>query len=404
MTLDPEFVRSQFPSLAGGMVFMDNAGGSQCLAGVADRIRDFLLTSNVQTGASYATSQTATNRVAAARRAMARLVNAREPAEIVMGTNSSTLMKFLSLSMASSIKPGDEIIVTNMDHASHISPFLKLAEQGAKIRWWRFDPESYELSINGLESLLSERTRLVAMTHCSNILGGITDVAKAAELAHDAGAEIAVDGVAFAPHRRIDVQAIDADYYFISLYKVFGPHQGLMYGRRSCLEKLDNIYQYFMGPELIPNKLEPGNCNYELAWGSTAILDYLQELGNGYPDPIEAAFKTIQAHEDQLTRQLTDGLDGLPGIRLIGPKPGAISMGRVPTISFVHEQRTSPEIVAAIDACGYGIRHGDFYARDVVQDLGLGPKGGVVRASLAHYNTASEVEGLLAGLAKTLQS
>lgn len=402
MSLDLDYVRAQFPALAGDMIFMDNAGGAQCLASVAERVSEYLLTTNVQTGASYATSQASTDRVAQARARMAQLVNAAEPAEIVMGTNASTLMKFLAESMASTIREGDEIIVTSMDHASHISPFLKLAERGALIRWWRFDSETFRLSLDDLRRLLTPRTRLVAMTHCSNILGGVTDVTGAASLAQEVGAEIAVDGVAFAPHRQIDVQALGVDYYFLSLYKLFGPHQAMMYGRRASLERLDSIYQYFMGRDRVPHKLEPGNCNYELAWGSTAIVDYLESLGGNQAQPIAAAFEKIAAHEASLTRQLVEGLARYPEIRLIGPDIGANDITRVPTVSFIHDRHTSPAIVEAIDPAGIGVRHGDFYARDVVEQLGLGAKGGVVRVSLVHYNTEHEVDRFLDALDRAL--
>jgi len=402
MSLDLDDVRRQFPALAGDMVFMDNAGGAQCLAAVAERISDYLLTTNVQTGASYATSRASGERVAQARARMARLVNAADPAEIVIGTNASTLMKFLAEAMASSIQAGDEIIVTSMDHASHISPFLRLAERGAVVRWWRFDSEAFRLPLSGLSRLLSRRTRLVAMTHCSNILGGVTDVAGAAELAHAAGAEIAVDGVALAPHRAVDVHALGVDYYFLSLYKLFGPHQALLYGRRASLERLDNIYQYFMGRDRVPHKLEPGNCNYELAWGSTAVVDYLESLGAGAAQPITAAFERIATHEAVLTRQLLEGLARHRDIRIVGPGLGGNDVARVPTVSFFHERHRSPTIVEAIDPFGIGVRHGDFYARDVVEQLGLGGRGGVVRVSLVHYNTTSEVDRFLEALDQVL--
>ncbi|WP_277878120.1 aminotransferase class V-fold PLP-dependent enzyme [Leptolyngbya sp. FACHB-261] len=276
--LQVDFVRQQFPALAGDWTFFDNAGGSQTLKPVVDRISEFLLTSNVQLGASYAVSQWAGERLAKATQAMATLINATDVSEVVMGPSTTMLLRILSLCLAQTFEPGDEIIVTNCDHEANIGAWLDLAKQGIQIKVWQLNADSLELHLEELESLLSPRTRLVALTHASNILGTINPIKAITKLAHAQGALVCVDGVAYAPHRLIDVQDLDIDFYAFSFYKVYGPHHALLYGKREHLLALPGINHYFIGQTNIPYKFQPGNVNYELSYGMLGLCDYLSEL------------------------------------------------------------------------------------------------------------------------------
>jgi len=403
MTLDLDFVRAQFPALDGPWAFMDNAGGSQVLRRVADRVSDYLLTTNVQTGASYEPSQVSMRRVAQSREAFARFMNC-DPGEIVMGASTTILLRFLSEAMTGRLQPGDEIILTNTDHEANIGPWLKHEARGVVIRWWRCDPETFELDLDDLKGLMNERTKLVCVTHASNILGTINPIRAIADIAHAGGAELCVDGVAYAPHRALDMAALDADYYVFSVYKVFGPHHAVMFGKRDKLLELDNIYHYFFDKSRVPHKLEPGNINYECAWGSIGAVDYVEELGGaagtGRP-AIEAGFAAIAEQERAISAQLLDFLGSRNSVRLVGRASSAIE-DRVSTISFTVGNESSKRIVEAVDAAKVGIRFGDFYAKRIVEEHGLAATDGVVRVSMIHYNTANEVDRLIRALEPAL--
>lgn len=265
MPLDLGFVRSQFPALASGVAYLDNAGGSLVLKAVAERVSEYLLTSSVQIGASYAASELAAQRLAEARRKIARWINAERPEEVVLNASTTVNMRFLATAMASRFAPGDEIVLTRFDHESNIGPWLTLAERGVVIKHWGIDRETFEPDLAELERLMSERTRLVCVTHASNILGGIMPIKALSRFVHERGAKICVDGVAYAPHRAVDVQDLDVDYYAFSFYKTYGPHFAVLYGKHEELLELDGLYHYFYGREKVPAKLEPGNTNYELA-------------------------------------------------------------------------------------------------------------------------------------------
>lgn len=402
MALDLDFVRSQFPALSGEWVFMDNAGGSQVLRSVAERVSDYLLTSNVQTGASYAPSLKSTERVREARKAYARFMNAADASEIVMGASSTALFRYLSEAMTGRLQPGDEIILTNADHEANIGPWLKHAERGVVVKFWNVDPDSFELELDGLKDLLTEHTKLVCVTHASNILGTINPIAEISAIAHAAGAEVVVDGVAYAPHRAIDVKALGCDYYVFSSYKVFGPHFAVMWAPKDKLLALDNIYHFFMTRESVPYKIEPGNINYEAAWGAIGAVDYVEALGRkaGAGEgraAIEAGFADIAEQERAVTARLMDFLASRNSVRIVGRKSSAIA-DRVATISFTVEGQDSKTVVGAVDAAKIGIRHGHFYAYRLIDDLGLMGQNGVVRVSMVHYNTADEVDRLIAAL------
>jgi cysteine desulfurase family protein (TIGR01976 family) len=405
--LDLPFVRAQFPSLADDWAFLDNAGGSQALGRVIDRIADYLRTTNVQLGASYAISERASGRMQEAQQRMAVFVNASRPEEVVMGPTSTLLVQLLARAMAHQFSPGDEVVVTRADHESNIGAWVGLEAVGVVPRFWEFDPVSRRLELGGLARVMSPRTKLVAFTHASNIFGTIHPVAEITRFVHDHGAQVCVDGVAYSPHRLVDVAAWDVDYYVLSLYKVYGPHHALLYGKYAHLLELANLYHYFIANDRIPYKLQPGNPNYELSWGSVGIVDYLEELGAlvgadsaGSATPrarMQAAFASIAAHEEALARRLLDYLATKPRVSIVG-EATADQAVRVPTISFTVQSLAAPDIVRQIDPLRIGIRYGDFHSRRLVEHLGLQAAGGVVRVSMVHYNTVDEIDRLIAGL------
>lgn len=414
--LDLHFVRSRFPALAGDTVFMDNAGGSQILGAVVDRIRDYLLTSNVQLGASYGVSARASERLHGAQVAIAEFMNAERPEEVVFGPSTTMLVQSLARAMAPALLPGDEVIVSRADHESNIGPWVALEARGAVVRFWDVDRDAMSLDLITLERLLSPRTKLVAVTHSSNILGAAVPVAEVARLAHAHGAAVCVDGVAWAPHRAIDVRAWDVDYYVWSCYKVYGPHHAVLYGKHARLLELANQYHYFVGEDQVPYKLQPGNPNYELSYGAAGIADYVVELGErtltgAVPTTslataprrahLARAFESIAAHESTLAERLLACLRDRRGVRIIGPESSDPSV-RVPTISFVVDGVDSETIVRHIDRLGIGIRFGHFHSKRLIDDLDLAGTNGVVRVSMVHYNTLEEVDRLVAGLDEAL--
>lgn len=406
--LDSTFVRSRFPALAGDWIFLDNAGGSQVLETVADRVREYLLSTSVQLGATYEVSRTAAERVAAGARAGAALVNG-DPGEIVLGSSTTQLLQNLARSISEELRPGDEIVVTNTDHEANVTPWVRLEERDVVVRFWRCRPDTLRLHAEDLERLLTPRTRLVCFPHVSNILGTINPVAEITRLAHQRGARVCVDGVAFAPHRAVDVRAWDVDFYVFSLYKVFGPHMALLWGKREHLVDLANVNHVFIARDTIPYKLQPGSISYELASGIPGITDYLRELGErvdpeGAGSPraaLERAFAAIALHEERLTAILLDFLATKRGVRLLGD-PSPDRARRIATVSFAVEGRNASEIPAWLDDHKIGIRYGDFHSRRLIQDLGLAARQGVVRISMAHYNTVGEMEKLVGLLDRAL--
>jgi cysteine desulfurase family protein (TIGR01976 family) len=384
--LDLARVRDAFPALSSGFAFMDNAGGSQCLGTVADAVRDHLLRRNVQLGASYAVSAEASERVLEGRRAVARLVSAADDRQVVLGASTTQLLANLALAMSATLRPGDEIVVTNADHEANIGPFRRLETRGVVIRQWPIDPETRRLRPEDLEPLLGKTTRLVCMTHCSNVLGTIHDVAPIAQRVHAAGARLLVDGVAYAPHRRPDPAALVAPL--------------------GHLQELASINHEFLADE-VPYKLQPGNVCYELVAALPAVEEYLLELGafDGgaatHSVALDRAFGAIAAHEASLAERLLAFLRDRADVTVVGDRSSDPAR-RVPTISFAPHLRTPEAVVRAVDAYGIGIRHGHFYSRRLVEALGLAARGGVVRVSMAHYNTLAEVDRVVAALEAAL--
>jgi cysteine desulfurase family protein (TIGR01976 family) len=402
--LNLDHIRAEFPALQNDCVYLDNAGGSQVLRRVADRVRDYLLSSSVQLGASYAESQDAGAKVLAARRAVAELINAARDEEVVMGGSTTVLMFQLTQAIQLGIQPGDEVIVTNTDHEANIGGWMRLQAAGAVVKVWEVNPLSLALELDELERLLTPRTRWVAMTYASNILGTVNPVPEVAQRVHAVGAKLCVDAVAYAPHRLVDVQASGADMLVFSFYKVFGPHYAVLWVKHDLLLALPSLNHYFIGTDVLPYKLQPGNVNYELSYGCVGICDYLVDVGQQLAgvagdggtarQQMQRAFDAFERHEDALAERLLAYLRSKPSVRIIG-RDTATAGGRVPTISFMVAGQQSETIVRHTDRFRIGIRFGDFYAKRLIESLGLHSQGGVVRVSIAHYNTPAEIDRLI---------
>ncbi|HET7587082.1 MAG TPA: cysteine desulfurase-like protein [Gammaproteobacteria bacterium] len=400
-SLDIDYVRSRFPGLADGWAYFDNAGGSQVLDGVIERVAHYMATSPVQVGASYPVSELATRRQDDAAAAMAGFINARDPAEIIFGPSTTAMIGRLARALAPSLKPGDEIVVTNLDHEANITPWRRLAQQGIQLREWRVRPETFQLHVEDLAPLLNEHTRLVCFTQGSNVVGQLTPLAAATRLAHEHGAEVCIDGVACAAHGAIDVTACDVDYYTFSTYKVFGPHLAVLYGKRDKLLALANLNHEFFDRDALPYKLQPGGATHELVWGTTGVAAYYRDIGQRHgvaPDAslrehVQAAATAFAAHEHALAARLLDFLSSKPNVTIIGDTEAGPD--RLPTIAFTVAGRDSATVPPQLDPHRIAIRYGHFYAKRLIDALGLAAQNGVVRVSMAHYNTLEEVDRLI---------
>lgn len=343
-------------------------------------------------------------RVGAGQAGIARLFGAADPSEMVIGPSTSALLRVLAGSFARTLKPGDEILVSEADHEANVGPWVELERAGAVIRWWRVNRDTAALETDDLRALLTDRTRLVAATHVSNLVGTVHPVAEWARAVHEAGALLCIDGVAYAPHRRIDVRAWDVDFYVASLYKVYGPHLGALYGKREHLDRLPR-YNHFFLEDVVPYKFQPGNLNYELTWGAGAIVEYLESLGGSGPagdGALDEGFRRVVTHEAELGERALERLRAAPDVTIIGQD--RMTETRVPTISFVVKGRRSSEVPAWTDAAGIGIRWGDFYAVRLAKALDLERRDGVVRMSAVHYNTLDEIDRAMDALAPALRA
>lgn len=407
MALDMNFVRDQFPGLKSEWAFMDNAGGSQILKGCVDNISEYYYNHHVQLGGSYEVSQQAAAAYMKGRENIATLFNAAQAEEIVFGPSTTVLLQFLSKSLASQFQAGDEVIVTITDHESNIGPWVWLEERGVIIKFWPMNKETYELELDALDALMTDKTKLVAFTHVSNLLGTINNVKDITKFVHDRGALVCVDAVAYAPHRAVNVQDWDVDFYALSLYKTFGPHHAALYCRMDQMKELDSLYHYFYGKDKIPAKMEPGNANYELSYASGAIVDYLVTLGEqagatgSRREKLEAAYGDITEQENILSEMVLSYLRKRNDCHVIGITDGS-SPRRVPTIAFTVDGKDPEQVCIAMDKHKVAIRFGDFHARRLADSLDITKDNGAVRISLTHYNTVEEVAKLTAALDEVL--
>jgi cysteine desulfurase family protein (TIGR01976 family) len=391
-------LRATFPALAKNpdFVFFDNAAGAQIPQGVLDAVTSHLVNCNVQRGGPYEKSQQVDAIVAQARLSVCDFVNASHPDEIAFGMNATSFIRMVSMGVGQTLGDRPEIVVTDMDHEANVATWLALEKDGARLRWWRMRDDG-NLHVADLVPLLSPATRLVACTVASNAIGSLVDVAEVAKHAHAVGAEIFLDCVHYAPHGVIDVQKFACDYLVCSGYKAFSPHMGFLWGRRELLKKLPTFREDFI-PDEPPGKLEVGTFVYENVAGMDAAVSYLANLGDllgsGAPVPLRVrltrAMDAIRAYEQvlalEMLRVLQDADAQVYGIR----DPRQVRE-RVPTFCF-NLRGISPSTVAGeLARNNIGVRAGHMYAPRLMQRLGLDPKTGAARASLAHYNTVEEI-------------
>ncbi len=408
MPLDINFVRSHFPSLASGTIFVDNPGGTQVTQSVIDAVRDYYLTANANHGGSFATSRRNDQIVHEAREASADFLNAPSPDEIVFGNNMTSLTFHVSRALGRNLSPGDEIIVTRLDHDANISPWLALQERGVVIKWVDINPEDVTLDMADFEKQLSDKTRIVAVGLASNAVGTVNPVRQIGDLAHMANAFVYIDAVHAAPHLPIDVQALNCDFLVCSAYKFYGPHLGVLYGRHELLDRIQ-AYKVRPSPPEPPEKWETGTQNFEGIAGAMAAVNYIASLGEKYGAEYaqrfpgltgrrlqtKTAMTAIHAYEMQLFAYLMAQLRDLAGAQIYGITDPARFEQRAPTVAFNLEGRHPRAVADALAVENINVWDGNYYALAVMERLGLEEHGGAVRVGLAHYNTRAEVDKLM---------
>jgi cysteine desulfurase family protein (TIGR01976 family) len=405
---DTAWIRSQFPSLkmqVNGQtaVFLDGPAGTQVPTQVIHAIQSYLLTSNANTGGAFLTSRRTEEIIAHARAAMADLFNC-EKDEVVFGQNMTTITYAISRAIARELQPGDEILLTTLDHDANYSPWQALEEKGVVIRQVDIREADCTLDVAELKTKLNEKTRLVAVGYASNSVGTINPVAEITRLAHAAGAMIYVDAVHYAPHGLIDVKALDCDFLVCSPYKFFGPHMGALYGKRQHLQSL-RPYKVRPCTDQIPDRWESGTQIHELIAGIGAAVEYLAELGRRCdPDAktrresLAAAYRATVAHETGIIWRLISGLQSIPGVRIYGITDPQRSAERCSTLSLRIGDHHPTAIATFLGERGIFTWDGNYYALNLSERLGVESQGGMLRIGLVHYNTAEEVDRLLAAL------
>ncbi len=397
--------RRRFPALSAATVFLDGPGGTQVPQEVIDAVASYYREANANEHGRFAFSRRSDEIIAAGREAMADLLNARSRDEIVFGANITTLTLHLSRALARGLKPGDEVVVTRLDHDANVAPWLHLQEHGVMVRWLEFDPSDCTLKLEALETLLSDKTRLVAVGGASNAFGTVNDLPRIIAAARAVGALTFVDAVHLAPHRPIDVQLLDCDFLACSPYKFYGPHSGVLYGKREVLERLAP-YKVRPAPGHAPDSFETGTKNHENIAGIAAAVDFLAGLGAGdgfreYPSGrrrwLKQALAVILEHESRLFARLLAGLREIPGLRLYGiADPGRLHE-RTPTACFNLAGIAPGDVAARLGREGIQVWDGDYYAWEAMRFLGLG-ENGAVRAGISLYNTPEEIDRLLVAL------
>ncbi|MER9923377.1 cysteine desulfurase-like protein [Mesorhizobium sp. M0048] len=399
-------VRAKFPALSltdkgRRRIYLDNPAGTQVPQSVADAVSRCLLTTNANLGGFFETTIAAQDIVDEAHLAMADFLGAASPPEIIVGANMTTLTYHMSRTLGRTMNPGDEIILTRMDHEGNVSPWLQLAEDlGLVVRWLPFDQQSWQIEEAALAALLSERTRLVALNYASNLTGSINRVKALTGIARRAGALVYVDAVQFAPHGLIDVQNLGCDFLICSAYKFFGPHMGILWGRLGVIDAL-KPYKCRCSSNALPERFELGTLQIELMAGLSAAIDYFAELGaaagaqGSRRRKIAKAFEVSIAYENPLTQQLIDGLSDIAGLTIHGITDPKRIDERVPTVSFTVEGIVPETVVRQMNAENIFLWSGHNYAWEIVHQLGIPAEQGVVRIGIAHYNTAAEIDETL---------
>ena len=421
MSFDLEAVRSQFPALAltdngTRRIYFDNPAGTQVPSVVAAAVSDCLLTKNANLGGYFASAQDADAVVQSARDAMADFLNAASSDEIIFGQNMTSITLHLSRSMGRLMRPGDEIILSQMDHDANVWPWVMLARDlDLEIRWLPFSKESFEFDLDVLDELLNDRTRLVCVAGASNLTGTLNDVAAICAKARAAGAMTFIDGVQSAPHVATDVQELACDFFVCSSYKFFGPHQGILYGRREVLETLEP-YKVRPSPAELPWCFETGTQSHEGMAGIAATVDYFAAIGEtmagdysgnwsqftGRRQHVHAAMDLLFDYEKRLVSHLIEGLSNISGIKVQGITDAEAMDRRVPTVSFIHDRVGPAAIAMALGKLNIFVWNGHNYAVEAAKLLGIYDTGGAVRVGPVHYNSIAEIDELLRVLPQVL--
>ena len=416
--LDLPSIRAQFPSLAQTVnghpaVFLDGPGGTQVPQRVIDAISNYLGRDNANTGGAYATSRHTDAMLADARAAMTDFLHCAAD-EIVFGPNMTTLTFAMSRAIGRDLGSGDEILVTRLDHDANVSPWLALEETGVTIRWAEIHEEDCTLDLADLASKINQKTKLVAVGYASNAVGTINPVKEIVRLAHAAGALAYVDAVHYGPHGVIDVAALDCDFLVCSTYKFFGPHMGVLFGKREHLQRL-RPYKVRPLTDAVPNRWEWGTLNHECIAGITACVEYLADLGRRhYPQAanrraaIVAAFETIHRYERGLMERLIVGISDIPQLRIYGITDRSCFDWRCPTLAVrvvnQNKNQTPLALATKLGDRGFFTWDGNYYALNLTERLDVEKSGGFLRIGLVHYNTAEEVDRLLVTLCQIVAS
>ncbi len=407
--LDIEYVRSQFPafkdSLSSKWSFFENAGGSYVPQNVIDHLNSFMISTKVQPYAEYDISKIAGEKMDMATKLFSEMINANHD-EIIIGPSTTMNMYVLSKALKKLLEPGDEIIVTNQDHEANIGAWRRLKEDGFEIKEWKLNSKNGELEINDLEKLLSSKTKIVAVTHCSNIVASCNNLKKISEIVHNNGAFIVGDGVSYAPHGFPDVKDLDVDFYAFSLYKTYGPHLGLLYGKKEILNQLPNQNHEFLDGD-VPYTLNPGGSNHEELACLIGISEYFENLYNHHfqdkkaskLEKIKKINILIADHEEKIGNKFLDFLKTKKKINLIG-QDTMHDRNRAPTFSFTVDGITSKEVSRLLVKEGIATRNDNFYAWRCLKALGIDIEDGVVRTSMVHYNNFDDVEKLIKSIDK----
>ena len=406
--LDLAFVRSQFPAFAEPSLkdwaFFENAGGSYACGPVIERLNRFYCETKVQPYGPFPASRRAGEEMDAARTRLAGYLNVAED-EVHFGPSTTQNTYVLAQAFREILAPGDEIVVTNQDHEANSGAWRRLADSGFTLREWQVDPESGRLDPADLDTLLSDKTKVVAFPHCSNIVGHVNPVAVICAKAQAAGAVAVVDGVSYAPHGLPDVTALGADIYLFSLYKTYGPHQGLMTGKRKLAERLPNQSHFFNAGSIL-KKLTPAGPDHAQIAASAGIADYFDALhAHHYKDEVDAAQRGRRVHglmevqEKTLLAPLLDWLRQRNDIRVLGPTDPA---ERAPTVALHPKNKPAAEVLEGLTARGIAAGVGNFYAWRLIEALGLDPETGVLRLSFVHYTAPEEINNLIKALDASL--
>ena len=405
--LDIDYVRSQFPafndSLAKDWSFFENAGGSYVPKNVIDKLTKFMTSTKVQPYAEYPMSKIAGENMDLATELFSKMINAKNN-EILIGGSTSINLYVLSNALKKYISPGDEVIVTNQDHEANISPWRRLKEVGANIVEWKFNLENQELLLSDLENLITSKTKILAVTHCSNIVGSVNNLKQICKIAHKNNIIVIGDGVSYAPHGFPDVKDLDVDFYTFSLYKTFGPHLALLYGKEEILKDLPNQNHEFLNGEY-PYTINPGGPNHEELVSLIGIYEYYENLYKHHYknkdlsilNKVKKINNLISLHEQEIANPILKHIDERKDLRLIG-KNKIKDKDRAPTISFISNKKTSKEISKKLLLNKIATRNDNFYAWRCLEALGIDLNDGVLRLSMVHYNNASDVSRVLSAL------